>query len=235
MWYIERGWAVLLAGGFVAATALAPTRSIFDRSLAAVVVASGAVGVSAWVRPELLANLDWQITGQFDRVLAVYDLGGQTGAATAEAMRQMADLAKMIYPGMLALASVAAVGCASYLLGRLEDVEAPLAPLRSFRFSDHLAWVLVLGLALLLLPFGVWAIRTGGNVVTVVGGLYMLRGTAVLVWLGTSVISSVWSIALWAFAALVFFPVTIGTALVMGLSDTWLDLRSRLSVEAEGE
>lgn len=235
LWYLERGWAVLIAGGFAMATALAPGRPIFERSMVAVVIALCAVAAAVWVRPELLGGLDWQITGQFDRAFAAFDLEGRRGADFADGMRQVGDVIKIVYPAMLVLASVAALGCASYVLGRLRGEEAPLAPLRQFGFSAHLVWVLVLGLTLMVLPLGVWAARAGDNIVLVMGGFYVLRGAAVLVWLGTSVISSGWSIALWVVAALLLGPVTIGTALVMGLSDTWLDLRSRLKVEAERE
>ena len=65
------------------------------------------------------------------------------------------------------------------------------------------------------------------------GGLYVFRGLAVLAWLGTTVISSGWWVAVWLVAAILFYPVTLGTALVMGLSDTWLDLRSGLGVDTK--
>ncbi|MCG8468221.1 MAG: DUF2232 domain-containing protein [Gemmatimonadetes bacterium] len=235
LWYIERGWAVLLAGGFVVATALAPDRSTIARSMLALTIAIAATLSLAVLRPQAFAEIDWRITGQFDRVIALFDLSGEAGAAIAEAMRQVATIAKLLYPALLALASLAALGCATYIVRRAAGQEAPLGPMRQFRFSDHLVWALVLGLVLIVLPVGVWAVRAGGNLVTVMGGLYVLRGAAVLVWLGTSVISSAWSIALWIIAALLFYPITVGTALVMGLSDTWLDLRSRLGVEPESE
>ncbi len=231
LWYIERGWAVLLAGGFAISTTLAPGRPILDRSLMGVAIAGGTVGAMGAQRPDLPAALDRHVSGQFDRVLAMYDSRAFGGPVVDAAVRQFVGLWEAVYPAMLVLASVSALALCVYLLGRIRGEEAALPPLRHFRFSTHLVWVLILGLALLVLPAGDWAHRAGGNVVTVMGGLYLLRGAAVLVWVGAAVISSGWVIAVWAIAALALYPVTIGTALVVGVSDTWLDLRSRLGVE----
>ncbi len=231
LWYIERGWAVLLAGGFAISTTLAPGRPILDRSLMGVAIAGGTVGAMGALRPDLPAALDRHVSGQFDRVLAMYDSRALGGPVVDAAVRQFVALWEAVYPAMLVLASVSALAFCVYLLGRIRGEEAALPPLRHFRFSTHLVWVLILGLALLVLPAGDWADRAGVNMVTVMGGLYLLRGTAVLVWLGAAVISSGWVIAVWAIAALALYPLTIGTALVVGVSDTWLDLRSRLGVE----
>ncbi|WP_423924598.1 DUF2232 domain-containing protein [Candidatus Palauibacter sp.] len=231
LWYIERGWAVLLAGGFAISTTLAPGRPILDRSLMGVAIAGGTVGAMGAWRPDLPAALDRHVSGQFDRVLAMYDSRAFGSPVVDAAVRQFVGVWEAVYPAMLVLASVSALALCVYLLGRIRGEEAALPPLRHFRFSTHLVWVLILGLALLVLPAGDWADRAGGNMVTVMGGLYLLRGAAVLVWLGAAVISSGWVIAVWAIAALALYPVTIGTALVVGVSDTWLDLRSRLGVE----
>lgn len=235
LWLIERAWALLLAGGYVVATALGPRRPVLSRGLAALLVAGGVVAVSGALRPGSLGGLDWRVAGQFDRVAMLFDLQGDTGSTVADAVRSFADVAKVIYPGLLGLASLAALAVTEYVTRRMEGVEAAVAPLREFRFGDHLAWALVAGLLLLILPTAGWATRTGANVVTFMSGLYILRGAGVLAWLGTSVISSGWSVALWSIAAILFYPVTLGTAFVLGLSDTWLDLRTRLGVEAEEE
>ncbi len=234
LWFIERGWALLLAGGFALSTALAPGRRVFDRSLAAVAVAGVTVVVLAVLRRELPADLDWRITGQFSQALAAYDFNAWGGRSVEATVRRIASVWEAVYPAMLALASISALGVAGFILGRVRGERRPLSPLREFRFGDHLVWVLVLGLALLVLPAGAWAARAGGNMVTVMGGLYLLRGLAVLVWLGASVLSSGWAIAVWVLAALVLYPVTAGAALVMGVSDTWLDLRSRHGVRTDG-
>ena len=228
LWYIERGWAVLLAGGFAVSTALAPNRPILDRSLLTVAIAGCTVGAMGALRPELLVGLDWQVSDHFERTLARYDFGWLGGPPVEAAMRQFAVLWQAMYPALLVLASVSALAVTVYLLGRIRGEASALPPLRRFRFSEYLVWVLAAGLVLLVVPAGAWADRVGGNIVTVMGGLYVLRGSAVLVWLGTSVISSGWVLAALGVAALALYPVTMGATLVVGVSDTWLDLRSRL-------
>lgn len=234
LWYIERGWALLLAGGFAFGTALAPRRRVFDRSLAAVVIAGTSVAALGALRPQLLADLDWRISAQFTRALAVYDFETVGGRSMEAAVQRVASLWEAVYPALLALASISALGVVGYIIGRIRGESKPLPPLREFRFGDHLVWGLVLGLVLLVLPADAWAGRAGANLVTVMGGLYLLRGLAVLVWLGAAVLSSGWVIGAWVLAALVLYPVTLGAALVMGVSDTWLDLRSRSGVKTDG-
>ena len=235
LWYIERGWAVLLAGGFAVSTAVAGRRPILDRTLLAVAIAGGTVGVAAALRPGLLAGLEWHVEGQFDRLLAMYDFGLAGEPAAREAVRQAGEVWAAVYPALLVLASISALAVCVYLVGRLRGEVSALPPLGRFRFGQHLVWVLVGGLALLVLPAGAWADRAGVNLVMLMGGLYALRGTAVLVWLGASVISSGRIIAAAAIAALLFWPVAVGAALVVGIGDTWLDLRSRPGVETGEE
>ncbi len=235
MWRIERAWALLIAGGFVIATAFAPRRGVLVRALVALAIATAVVATLGLLRPGLLGGLDWRVAGQFDRMAMMFGAQGDAQAAVAEALRSFAAIAKAIYPALLALASLASLSVATYVTRRMEGATAGVSPLRGFRFDDHLVWLLVIGLLLLVVPAGSWAPRVGGNVVTFMGGLYVLRGAGVLAWLGTTVVSSSWSIALWIVAALLFYPVTLGAAFVLGLSDTWLDLRSRLGVEAEEE
>jgi len=232
-WYLERAWALLIGGGFVVATALAPRQTLFVRAATGLALAAATVAVVSAVRPELLADVDWRIAAQYDRAAVLFEPQADRLAGMRQMVEATAAVAKQVYPALLGLASLAALSLAWYAVRRLAGIEAALGPLRTFRFSDHFAWLLIAGLVLFLLPFGVWADRAGENMMLFMGGLYVLRGLAVLAWIGTAVVSSTWSIALWLVAAILFYPVTVGAAFVMGLSDTWLDLRSRLGVEVE--
>ena len=59
------------------------------------------------------------------------------------------------------------------------------------------------------------------------GGLYVLRGVALLAWIAPAAAVSTWSGLLLTMAALLFYPILVGFALVLGVSDTWLHLRKR--------
>jgi hypothetical protein len=207
------------------------------RSVTAIGVGFTVVAVIALLRPAPLAEVDWFIGAQFDRAaLAAYQwlqLGGDTALALGDAIQKVSDLQTLIYPALLGLASLCALAVAWYIVRRLGGAEGALGPMREFRFSDQLAWLLVIGLALFVLPVGQLATRLGENVVAFMGGLYVVRGAAVLVWLAATLVTSGWAIALWGVAALLLYPVVLGAALVMGLSDTWLDLRNRLGVDGD--
>lgn len=239
LWYAERAWGLLVAGAFVLWGVFQPGRGLVARSAAAVGTAFGIVAAFGTLRPRLLAEVDWWIAAQFDRAaLAAYQwfrVGGEAWTAVADAVRTVVEMQTVLYPALLGLGTLCALGVASYVADRMAGSEGRLAPLREFRFSDQLVWLLVAGLVLFILPIGQWATRVGENVMAFMGALYLLRGAAVLTWLGAAVATSGWSTALLLLAAVLFYPVALGAALVMGLSDTWLDLRNRLGVDAGGD
>jgi len=228
-----RAWGLLIGGGFVVATALGRDQGLFIRALVGVVIAAAVVAVAGVVRPEILTNLDGRIISQYNQFFFLVEFGLGEVESAQGVVAAMRTVTVAVYPALVGLASMGALCIASYVATRMEGVEAALAPLRGFRFGDHFAWWMVVGLVLLVVPAGGWAMRLGGNIVMFMGGLYAFRGLAVLAWLGTTVVTSGWWIAVWMVAAILFYPVTLGTALVMGLTDTWLDLRSGLGVEAD--
>lgn len=232
VWYAERAWALLVAGGFIVAGVLRPSAGVLVRSLAGIGVGIGAVGVSSALRPGLISSVDWWVETQMSRVAdeATTWLGqgseGWTGLGAA--VREVIEVQVLLYPALLALATLAALAVGWYVVDRLSGAGEALGPLREFRFRDELVWLLIAGLLLFLLPVGEVAERLGENVMAFMGGLYLLRGVAVLLWVGAALVTSGWIAALWAAAALLFYPVVVGAALLMGLTDTWLDLRERL-------
>lgn len=231
LWFAERGWALLLAGGFVLWTLLLPARGVMMRSIGALGVALGAVGVVGAFRPLALAEVDWWVGNRLTAgAHTAYDLLGTAalGGGVGEAIREVVRVQTLLYPALLGLASLGALGVAWFVAGRLRGSADTLTPLREFRFSDQLVWVLIGGLALFLLPAGEAAARLGENAMAFMGGLYLLRGVAVLVWLGAALLTSTWSAVLWGAVAVLCYPVVAGAALVIGLGDTWLDLRRRL-------
>ncbi|MDX1395090.1 MAG: DUF2232 domain-containing protein [Gemmatimonadota bacterium] len=233
--YLWRGWGLLLGGGFVVMTSLAPKRTLFTRGLGGIVLAGAVVAGVGLLRPEVVTGIDASVRSQYDQFFLLVELGADGWEGATEVLSVMRDVAMAVYPALVGLASLSALCVASYVARRLEGVEAALSPLRWFTFSDHLAWTLIVGLILLIAPLGAANARLGGNLVMFMGGLYVFRGLAVLAWLGTTVVSAGWWIVVWVLAAVLFYPVTLGTALVMGLSDTWLDLRSGFGVESGAE
>lgn len=236
LWYAERAWALLLAGGFVLATLALPERGVVPRSIAALLVAFGSVGVLAVAGASALAEVDWWVESRLaSSAHLAYDwLGSAALEGVGGTIREVVRLQTVLYPALLGLASVGVLALAWYVVTRLRGSAEGLAPLREFRFSDQLVWVLVAGLLLFLLPAGELTARLGENAMAFMGGLYLLRGIAVLVWLGAFLVTSAWAALLWGAVAVLFYPVVAGAALIVGLGDTWLDLRKRLRAALDG-
>jgi hypothetical protein len=239
-WFAGRAWALIAGGAFVAAALLKARISLLSRALLAVGASVGLTVGLALVRPELAGQLDWWFASEIRRAAAaaweiLNALSGddrQALIALEGAMARWVDFQQDAYPAFLSLATIAALSVAWFLAFRGQG--ASLAPLREFRFADHLVWLLVAGLALLMLPVGTVAFRVGENATLFMGVLYLLRGVAILVWIGAMAMTSVWSAAFWFLAALLLYPVAAGVALLLGLSDTWIDIRRRLSVARVG-
>lgn len=235
LWYGERAWSLVAAGAFVLATLLWPSARLALRSIVAVALGFLAFGLYGAVRPESLDRLDWWMASELRwtaRVVASWMAGSEPETlvgSLAASVGEMVELQIVLYPALLALATIAALGIAWFVTVRLAGSEGAVGPLRDFRFNDHLIWVLIGGLVLFLLPVGQLADRVGQNALAFMGGLYVLRGAAVLVWIMPAVAISAWWLLLWGMLALLFYPLVLGLALVLGVSDTWLDLRARLS------
>lgn len=233
LWWYSRGWALIVSAWFVVAIALMPSASLISRSIAAVagsVVSAGLLFVvnrSGWIQ------LDWAIGRQL-RNTAADVTSFWTGRLEEKpwatdltsAIYRFADFQTNTYPAMLAIASLAGLALSWWLWRRLSVQERnPLGPLRDFRFRDELVWLVVIGAALVVLPLGVAATRTGTNVLLFMAALYAVRGFAVILALfgSPSLLGAL-------FGALLFFmlyPIVMATTLMVGLSDTWLDLRAR--------
>jgi uncharacterized protein YybS (DUF2232 family) len=139
-----------------------------------------------------------------------------------------------LYPGLLALAAIAGLRLAWAWYHRIADrpVGAPPVPFPAFGFNDQLVWGWVVGLALALLPQPAWAPVVGANVLLVWGALYAMRGLAVLVTVGRRTPPTV-LVAL-AVVTVVLLPFVLGGLTIVGLADTWLDFRRRLTPATGG-
>jgi hypothetical protein len=232
---LSRGWALLLGGGFLVATLGRPRWGVLPRSLLALLLAvvmggvamlaaGGWADLDALVRSHLLTATDAALRG-LRPVTADSAAVGQF----AETARQMALFRWQVFPALLALQSLAALGLASWAVARLRRVEAgtfTLRPLREFRFNDQLVWVLILGLTLLVLPLDAVATRLGYNALLFMGGLYALRGFGVIVFLAGGAPSFL-TVMFGAIMAVFLYPLVLTAAFLVGLGDTWLDVRGR--------
>ena len=158
-------------------------------------------------------------------------------AGWSEMSRQvslMADTISLLYPGLLALAAIAGLRLAWAWYHRIADrpVGAPPVPFPGFGFNDQLIWGWVLGLALALLPEPSWAPVAGANVLLVWGALYATRGLAVVTFFGRRT-PPVVLVAL-ALITVVMLPFVLGGLTIVGLADTWLDFRRRLTPATGG-
>lgn len=239
LWYVGRAWAVVLGGCFVATGLVARSARPLARSIAAVGLAFVFFVLAGLTRPDLLAEVDWWIRARLESAaLGAYQIiaaGGESWERLGSAYQDMLEIQLAVYPALLALASLAALAVAWYIVERLAGVTDTLGSLKEFRFADQLVWLLIVGLVLFLLPIPDSVARMGQNAVTFMGALYLLRGAGILLWLVAAAVSSVWWGIVWALLAIVAYPVVAGAALVVGLSDTWLDLRTRLRASSEGE
>jgi hypothetical protein len=141
-------------------------------------------------------------------------------------MYEMAETQASVFPAMLALASMAALGVAWWVYVRADGCgDQGLGPVRDFRFNDHLVWAMVGGLLLVVFRWGDALSRLGANLVVFMAALYGLRGAGVVVFVSGG-ISLVGYVAL-GFGLLAAPPVVVGVAVLVGIGDTWLDLRGR--------
>ena len=240
IWYFERGWAIVLAGWFVVLTVRWPRSQFFPRALAAVAATTALVGLLLMVQPGSWAVVDWLVTEGLMRSASVVAQGlilsdpeaySTTDLNTAyELVAQFGGL----FPALLGLSSLAGLAVAWWAYMRLSAGSGPgLGPLRDFRFSDHLVWLLLVGLALVVFGAGEGWTSGGGNVVVFMGGLYALRGAGVLLFLsgGLTGLGFLFLVV----AMLFLWPLLISGALLLGVGDTWLDLRSKAKAIAGGK
>lgn len=233
-WFAHRSWPVLLGSGFVVTSLLMTRSSLLARSLGAVGTAAVAVAMAGLLRPYVVVGIDaWM--GEQIQLAAVVLLQWSHGAAgspevadsVGTAILQWAEIQREIYPALLALASLPALAIGWYVFGRLTGRPEMPAPVREFTFSDHLVWLFAAGLAMFVLAPAGLAERLGANAAVFMAVLYVVRGGAVIGWLLTAAGVTFWGWTLLTLAALLLSWVVLGTALVFGIGDTWLDVRER--------
>ena len=215
---------------------------VFPRAL--LTVALCIVGVAIWFA---VSGITWAaMESGFAEMLrqsyrAMVEMAGSTPQSRQDAedfFREFIAAAPQIaqgMPGLLALQGLAGLLLAWSWHHRIaaDPLGIPPARFRDFRFNDHLVWGAIFTLGSLLAPLPVPGPSIAINLLIVWAGLYALRGLAILTTLLAPLPAALRFFAI--LLALPLFPVVLGTCLALGLADTWLDIRGRLSPpEPEG-
>lgn len=233
LWYVERGWALLLAGWFIAFGALWPRRTFIARGLASVAATSATAAliiVSSRAGPGFVDGLvsERMRLAASESIMALTAMLGfeRVSAQMQDAFFAAADLQVLVFPALLALGSLAGLAVAWFAYRRLGIGDAkPLGRLREFRFPDDLVWVLIAGILLLVLPLGAVAERAGTNLLAFMAALYALRGLAVL--LVIAGVPGPLGMVLGGVLVLLLYPLIMAMTVLIGVTDTWLDIRAR--------
>jgi len=238
LWYLDRGWAVLAGGCFLALTLHRPSSLFSARALGAVAGAGACAAILLSLQPDAWGTVDWAVRdrmteGVTTAVQALMVLrGGEALPPTlVAAIYDSVEAQAEVFPAVLGIATLASLGVAWWLYVRLSaGTDDGVGPLRSFRFNDHLVWILIGGLILLVGRWEAVATRVGANAVVFMGVLYALRGAAVILFLSGGL--SLLGYVLLGFGLVFLPPVVLTGAVMIGIGDTWLDVRSKAEAAA---
>ena len=233
LWWFERGWALVLAGTFVWTVGWRPGWSFSAQSLAALGLTVAAAALILATSPSVWLDVDALMTARVSQSAqtAAEVIGTSANDVVVSLMQRVVAFQVLVFPALLGVSSIGALGVAVAVRAWLRgDSGSVFGKLRSFRFNDHLVWFWLLGLILVLTPVGPVAERVGGNAVFFMGALYVLRGMAVLLSLvgGISVTAGI----LGGLVAVLLYPILalmLSIMLIVGLGDTWLNVRSRVN------
>lgn len=231
-----RGWSLVVGAWFLVAYVAIRSERFFSRALAAVAAAGGTMAVVALIRPEPFLQLDSTVRTQLTTSLEPY-LGAASrlegGDVLAEAIRQGAQVQALLFPALVALATLSGLALAWWLYRRVAVRSGEtLQPLSEFRFADGLVWLLIAGLIMVLFPIGELATRAGSNLLAFMGTLYALRGAGVLLVLAG--MPGPLGIALAVVVGVLLYPMVMAATFIVGLSDIWLDIRRRRAAAPPG-
>jgi hypothetical protein len=231
-----RAAAVLVSGSFLALTLWRPSNRM-SQALAA--TGGAAVALAVWMYG---LGLEWgQLREAVDAELGAFQRGmrsswaalGASSEMTAQ-MSAMADTVSILYPALLALSAIAGLRLAWAWYHRIADhpVGSPPAPFAAFGFSDQLVWGWVIGGVLTLLPEPAPLRLIGANLLLVWAALYGTRGLAIVAAGSARIPGSVR--ATLVLVSLVMLPFVLCGLTLLGLADTWLDFRRRMTPATGG-
>jgi hypothetical protein len=235
-----RAAGAFFTGAFVM-TSLLGGRSLFNRTLLAVTVATAAT--SGWF---LALGIRWSelrasiVATQWATYRALVpdlpelppagaEIGSGARAQLAADLARGISTAVEVWPAIHAVFAMAGGWLAWTWYHRMAaaPIGRPSPPFRQFTFSDHLVWLVILSGAAALAPLPGPLSLVAGNVLLFLLALYAGRGLAVI---QTALVPAPIGLAvLLSIVAVLLLPLALMVATLIGLADTWLDLRRRMA------
>ncbi|MDH3569174.1 MAG: DUF2232 domain-containing protein, partial [Gemmatimonadota bacterium] len=225
--------------------------SFTHRALGAIAVTGAGITGLLAVLGSSWGELQWWVefrAGQSARqLLGAVSAAGERSrilaptAAQIETFEQglstMTRLVADFFPAISALQLLAGLLLATVAYARLvrQPVGRPAEPFQFFGFTEHLGWIAVGALVVVVTPKLSAAELPAANVLLIVAVLYALRGAAVLAF-GLA-LSGRGGFFLWAAFGVILFlmlPVVVGGAILLGVLDAGLNLRRRWLSAANG-
>lgn len=223
-------YTLIVAAAFAGGALLAPTGVLRQaaRAMAWGVLGTGLLGL-ALRGPAFWGELHWSVVRQISSTVRVaVQLRPETYAVFEPLVRFLDEA----FPGIVALQTLAALGLAWQWHIRLapRPLGPALAPFRQFRFADQWVWGLVAAALVWIVPR--LAVLKGAalSLGIVLGVLYFLRGTAIVVALAGAAGLPGWTLVAGAAVAVVLVVpllLLVPGLWTLGVFDTWLAFRQR--------
>jgi hypothetical protein len=247
--------AVLMTGGFIALS-MGDRRPVFTRAAWAALIAI--CGVALWCRVWGISWVDVELALTRQWWAIWRDLSERLGgpAATPERIaffERLSDAGRpmaQLFPARLVVSGILGLVLAAYWNQRVTGRPWGRAVdrLGDFRFTDHLIWVVILAVAILLLPglppvesladesplaavllsVVVYWQPTALNLLVICAALYVARGAAVL----RRLLRAGPAMAFAVVATIFLLPFALVGLAALGLTDTWVDFRRYMRAPA---
>ncbi len=230
--------SVVIAGLVYAVGTRFTAATVTHRALAAVALASVAVGNMLYGLGSSWAELTWWVERAAARLARQQEFGmwmicyGGTSEGTQmpEVMGQTVRFIADYHPAILAVQLMAGMAVATAIYHRVAQQPrgTPLGSFREFRFNENLGWAAIVPLLVILSPVPAAARLAAANVLVVMGVLYAIRGIAVAAsGLSRAGRNRSLSVALSVAIALMILPIALAGAILLGVVDSRMDLRRR--------
>ncbi|MEO8450292.1 MAG: DUF2232 domain-containing protein [Gemmatimonadota bacterium] len=230
----------VVAGGTFVGLSIWLRKAVFTRAGLAVLVATAAIVIWGLSLGLTLSGFEKavqdQLAGSYQELLA--------GQPTGEASNDVRDFLQWgidtapqvarVFAAIIVLETVAGLILAWIWYHRIAQrpLGDPAGRFRDFRFNDHLVWGAIITLGLVLFPLPEPAAHAVLDLLVIWMVLYAARGLAVL-----ATLAALWPGPLKVLALLVAVPLApfvLATLVMIGLADTWMDIRARIASALTG-